>query len=316
VGDQEAMVTTKQDRAGQDEAGPADGGSAGAQAAAPEVWERAARELDRLEGEQKELGKARAALRPFTVAESYTDLTKLGARLATLEKSLEGEVGKLARLGPLVAELESWRSGAAQRMRKSVGRELKDACAAAGLELTVVSREDPIEVRIPPLSVVLDFTRGQAELRFARLPVATCGASAGAIVLTHRDTLRALDSAFDARAYFDLCWAAYGAACAAAGKKRGERVEIQDFLPHLALLLQSKKFQTEPIAANWRDYPRARFAYDVHRLRKAGGLSQSGRRMNFGVATGTTAGAKARVLYIEDEHGRGEYKLTIYFSEG
>lgn len=298
-----------------------DGEAAGAQADAkeaqePQIWERAAHELARLDAEQKAVTKARTALRPFASADGYTDLKKVGQRFSALSKALEGQAGKLARLDPLVAELKTWQSGAAQRMRKSVGRELKEACAAAGLQLNVVTREEPIEIRIPPLSVVLDFSRGQAELRFARLPLATCGASAADIVFTHRDTMASLDGHFDPAAFFNQCWAAYSATCAALGKKRGERVEIQEFLPHFALLQQSKKFQTEPIAANWRDYPRPRFAYDVHRLRKAGGLAQGGRRMNFGVATGTTAAAKTRVLYLEDENGRGEYKLTIYFSEG
>lgn len=284
--------------------------------AAPEIWQRVAAEVTRIDEEQRELGKARAALRPFALQETYADLKKLEQRIAALQQALAGEVGRRAGVASLGPELEAWRAGAAQRLRKSVGRELKEACAAAGLELTVVSREDPVEVRIPPLAVVLDFAKGQAELRFARLPLATCSAQAGAIVLAHRATLAELESDFEPKSFFEHCWAAYSAACAVLGKKRGERIEIVDFLPHLALRLQSKKFQVEPLRANWRDYPRARFAYDVHRLRKAGALSQNGQRMNFGVATGTTAAAKSRVLYLEDEHGRGEYKLTIYFSEG
>ena len=78
---------------------------------------------------------------------------------------------------------------------------------------------------------------------------------------------------------------------------------------------QSKKFQEEPVASNFRGYSRAQFAYDVLRLRKAGALTQAGKRINFGVATGTTATKKNRVLYMEDGEGKGEYKLTVYFTE-
>jgi len=37
--------------------------------------------------------------------------------------------------------------------------------------------------------------------------------------------------------------------------------------------------------------------------------------MNLGVATGTTASDKRRVLYLEDEAGNGEYKLTVFFTK-
>jgi hypothetical protein len=36
--------------------------------------------------------------------------------------------------------------------------------------------------------------------------------------------------------------------------------------------------------------------------------------MNLGVATGSTASQKKRVLYFEDEDGSGEYKLTLFFT--
>ncbi len=59
---------------------------------------------------------------------------------------------------------------------------------------------------------------------------------------------------------------------------------------------------------------RTEFAYDVLRLRKAGKLSHEGRRMNLGVATGSSASQKKRVIYFEDEFGSGEYKLTVFFT--
>ncbi|MCA9002049.1 MAG: hypothetical protein KDB61_09005, partial [Planctomycetes bacterium] len=70
-----------------------------------------------------------------------------------------------------------------------------------------------------------------------------------------------------------------------------------------------------PITGNYKGYSRGQFAYDVHRLRLARGLQQDGKRMNLGVATGTTASNKSRVIYMEDEFGQGEYKLNIFFTE-
>jgi hypothetical protein len=37
--------------------------------------------------------------------------------------------------------------------------------------------------------------------------------------------------------------------------------------------------------------------------------------MSLGVATGSTAAQKKRVVYFEDEEGHGEYKLTVYFTK-
>ena len=36
--------------------------------------------------------------------------------------------------------------------------------------------------------------------------------------------------------------------------------------------------------------------------------------MNLGVATGTSATQKQRVLFVEDEEGEGEFKLTVFFT--
>ena len=36
--------------------------------------------------------------------------------------------------------------------------------------------------------------------------------------------------------------------------------------------------------------------------------------MNLGVATGTTATKRNRALFLEDEHGDGEFKLTVFFT--
>jgi hypothetical protein len=94
----------------------------------------------------------------------------------------------------------------------------------------------------------------------------------------------------------------------------GERVEITDFLPYLALQLQSAAFRVEPSANNYRGYSRARFAFDLMRLRDELGLSRDGWRLNLGVATGTTATKKNRALFCEDAFGDGEFKLTVFFT--
>ena len=78
--------------------------------------------------------------------------------------------------------------------------------------------------------------------------------------------------------------------------------------------MQNRAFRVEPSVRNYRDYGRARFAFDMLQLRRQGGLVREGWRLNLGVATGTTASKKNRVIWFEDEHGEGEFKLTVFFT--
>ena len=91
-------------------------------------------------------------------------------------------------------------------------------------------------------------------------------------------------------------------------------MEILDFLPYLALQMQPPAFQVDPSVRNFKGYSRVQFAWDVLRLRREGTFVQDGWRFNLGVATGTTAQQKKRVIWFEDEHGDGEFKLTVFFT--
>jgi hypothetical protein len=123
-----------------------------------------------------------------------------------------------------------------------------------------------------------------------------------------------LASGLDPAEFFDRCLAAWKAARVATGAP--ERVEILTFLPYLALSMQKARFQVEPTKANFTDYTRAQFAFDVLRLRRSKtGIVRNGWRLNLGVATGTSASEKKRVVYFEDEDGNGEYKLTVFFTK-
>ena len=91
-------------------------------------------------------------------------------------------------------------------------------------------------------------------------------------------------------------------------------MEITAFLPYLALQRQEKKFHRDPMQKSFRDYTRVQFAWDVMRLQEARTFVCDGWRLNIGAASGTSASNKARVIFMEDEHGQGEFKLTVYFS--
>lgn len=224
--------------------------------------------------------------------------------------------GAVARCGAdhILDEARQHVAEAPDRIRRELGRALKSECEARGLGFRVVSKEEPVEVRIPPFAVVLDFKTARAELRFARETVDSCPAAADPILAAHSRALKALESGFDPRAFFKRCLVAYRQALAAEGRAEGERVELLAFLPLLALQAQPKRFLARPTKDGFKPYSRAHFAYHVWKLREANALAQDGRRLNLGVATGTSASDKDRVVYLEDPDGTGEYKLTVFFN--
>jgi hypothetical protein len=276
---------------------------------------RAAAALGVLKAEVADLAKLASTLAPLGRAASYSDLSKVPALLDKLASKLTALPAPVAARGVLLIEQvrEEFEARRA-RVRENLSRELNAGCRERGLELRVVSKEDPVELRIAPLGVRIDRERGQAEIRFAKFPLAACAADAGEILAAREQALRTLERDFDAAQFFAACLTAWKAARGAGLGGTGDRVEILDFLPYLALQFQSPPFRVEPTAKNYVGYTRARFAFDVHRLRNEGRLSHDGWRLNLGVATGTTAANKKRVIWFEDGDGQGEFKLTVFFT--
>jgi len=268
---------------------------------------------ERLRNASNQLAAAATALGPLTRAATYEDLKKLKTTLEKVEKKLPEDIRQEAGLTDLLGRLGVWVVEAGEQLRRRLGRELRAACAEAGMEFRVVSREPPVEVRIAPFAVVLDFEKGQAVLKFARLEVARTAAEAEAILAAIARARRELDAGFDPEQFFTKCHRGWRAA-RAAKEECGERIEILDCLPYLAVEMQGPRFRVEPTSENFKGYGRIRFAWDVLRLRRARMLTQNGLRLNLGVATGSTASQKKRVLYFEDEDGNGEYKLTLFFT--
>lgn len=268
--------------------------------------------LETLQRQAKALALATRALAPLAKDGAMVDLVAADRQIARAARKLAAiePSPKVAR--QLLADAEAWVQRRRQSLRLRLERDLGPACAKAGLSLRVVSHEPRLQLRIAPFAVEIDAERGVATLLFAREVVATCAADAAAIVETHQRALAALDGPFDAAAFFDRCVAAWRAARVALGV--GERVELLDFLPFLTLLRQPPAFRAAPSRARYQDYSRAQFAYDILRLRRGVGLERDGWRLGLGVATGTSASQKRRVIYLEDEQGQGEYKLTVQFT--
>lgn len=262
--------------------------------------------------EAKALTALATAFGPLAKARTYEDLDKLELTLAKVEAKVRRSPAQ-SHGEALLEELRADVRARRKRMAEGLARELREACEARGLGLKVVRRDEPVEVRIAPFSVRIDREKGRAELGFAKLPLTECAAQAETILKEHERLAAALRKGFDPARFFEAVQRAWRAAAAARGGG-GERVEIVDLLPYLAVEFQSKAFRVEPRQANYKDYSRARFAFDLMQLREAGGLRQDGWRLNLGVASGTTGSKKDRSLFVEDAQGAGEYKLSVYFT--
>ncbi len=276
--------------------------------------ERLLGEADRVCAENKERAVVARLLSVLAKPKVFENPVRLDATLKkALAKIPAGADGRCG-VDRILDEVRQHVALAPDRVRRELGRELKRECEARGLGFRVVSKEDPVEVRIPPFAVVMDFKAARAGLRFAREEVESAPARADAIVAAHAKAQKALDAGFDPKVFFKRCLVAYRQALAAEARADGDRVELLAFLPLLALQMQPKRFLAHPTREGFRPYGRALFAYHVWKLREANGLSQDGRRLNLGVATGVSASDKDRVVYLEDPEGTGEYKLTVFFT--
>lgn len=267
-----------------------------------------------LKDQAKELIAAARELAKVANSKIFYDVRKLESAFEKLGKKVDPAAARRHGIEPVLDSLAAYVASAPERLRRDLGRGLKQACEAEGLDFRVVSMEAPVEVRIPPVSILLDFKKGEAVFQFARDPIGKSRLVASDIVKTYHKTVDALNRGLTPDEFFEKCRVAYKRVLRFDGLKDGDRVELLRFLPEFAFLMQTKRFQENPTLKNFRPYSRARFAYDVYRLRQAKALVRNGIRINFGVATGTTATRKSRVIYMEDPFGAGEYKLTVFFS--
>jgi hypothetical protein len=98
----------------------------------------------------REFSAAAQKLRGLAKPGVLQDLTKLEKEAAKAEQAFSSEQAAALGIDVVLAAVREYVAGAEERIRRGLGLELKGACERAGLEFRVVSREDPVEVRIPP----------------------------------------------------------------------------------------------------------------------------------------------------------------------
>lgn len=235
-----------------------------------------------------------------TLAEAGTDVAALRRARSSLDRTPAVDDG------PLVARLDAWLAHEAAHRRPTLARQLRQAADAGGPELVVLTR-DPLELRLPPLGVLVDVDADRADLTFGRELLARTGARADEILAARDAALAALhEHPWDA--------ADFHRALRTAWQRRGaDWVELVDLLPDLVLALQSDRWRRDPSARLFRPYSRAQLCYDLWRLRRDRALTVDGWRLSLGSATGDSTRDKKRVFWLEDDRGRGQYFLTLRF---
>ncbi len=226
----------------------------------------------------------------------------LAKGLAALEKAGEVDVGAIrAGIGAWVTEEKASR-------RERLSGALRTACEAESVELLVLSK-DPLELRLPPLSARIDIEANKAEILFSQQVLETSTADGPAILAARRRALQTLDGdPWDSAAFHGLLHKAWMRAAPTGGW-----AELIDVLPEVVFLRQPKAFRLDPDPKRFVPYSRARFAYDLWRLRRDRALTRDGWRLSIAPATGSSTKDKKLVYWLEDDRGQGQYHLTLRF---
>lgn len=268
--------------------------------------------LQNLEGELK---PALKLLKELSAPQGLADTRKLKQKLEQLKRlswshpSLEQSVAELA------AQLEEWRVLEERQRPMQFGRLLKDAADECGVPFAPLTSDPPC-YRLDPLTVEISISKGVATLAYARIPLGECSLDAKDILEQRERYLAALEGDnFDPKKHLEQLHLAYRRCLLAEQKNPGDRVDLVDLLPELALLQQSERFRLDPTRENFKPYGKVRLGYDLARLRRAGQLEHQGTRLTLGTATMGTTKHKERVLYLE-EAGRGQFYLSLAFVGG
>ncbi|MDI6703498.1 MAG: hypothetical protein QME40_02335 [bacterium] len=79
-------------------------------------------------------------------------------------------------------------------------------------------------------------------------------------------------------------------------KKVEDKVPIIEVLRELVFLMQDKKFKASPTKANFREYSRAAFGYDLYRLK----LSKEKDKLSLFIATYDATRSKEQTIFVPD----------------
>jgi len=118
---------------------------------------------------------------------------------------------------------------------------------------------------------------------------------------------------FNDNEFLSKVYEAYKSSVYRQNKKLGDQISISDILFEYAFLIQDKKFRTNPIKDNYKEYGRVLFSYDLYRLKER---RVNNKELSLITATRAYTRRKSDFLWIpSNERGDGSYISHIKFRE-
>lgn len=256
-----------------------------------------------LKGEVRALRARATALSNLSKAVESESPTRIQRAVERLEKQ------DAPAWAALVERTRAWLEAEQRHRGRLLWSELGRACAEREMELLLLTRQ-PLELRIPPVSIAVDLERNQAAIGFAEQVLERTEARAAPLLEARARAVRTLEGrSWDPERFLAQLFEVWQALRTGAS----DWVSLAEVLPRLTWLRQPARFRRDPTARNYQPYSRARFAYDLWRLRRDRQMEREGWRLSLGPATGGSTRHKHRVFFLEDDRGRGQYHLTLRF---
>ena len=273
------------------------------------------RTLSREEANLRNIRKSIRAIERYTENEPSSKIYKIKQEMSKIEKILKQtqladfvEEDVKQRIRPVNSKMPDWE----EQAQKSFGKRLEDALKEVDFELTghyplLKVMFYTLEVKLEADSVVIWYGPEQERLDACK-PIPDIAAKK--LAASHK---KIIGRGMDDEIFLSKLFESYKAVAHRSDKKIGDSIPISDVLLEYALLIQGKKFKTNPVKSSYREYGRVFFSYDLHLLKE---------RMvedhELSLVTATRAYTKRRSGFLwvpSNETGDGTYISHIRFRE-
>ena len=273
------------------------------------------RTLFREEANLRNIRKAIRAIERYTENEPSSNIYRIKQEMSKIEKILkQTELADFVkedveqRIQPVNSKMPAWE----EQAQKSFGKRLEDALKEVDFELSghyplLKAMFYTLEVKLAANSVVIWYGPEQERLDACK-PVPDVAAKK--LAASHKKiTGRGLDDGI----FISNLFEAYRAATHRIEKKIGDSIPVSEVLLEYALLIQGKKFRTNPVKSGYREYGRVFFSYDLYQLKER---IVDGHELSLVTATRAYTRRRSGFLWVpSNERGDGTYISHIRFRE-
>ena len=273
------------------------------------------RTLSREEANIRNIRKAIRAIERYTENEPSNNIYKIKQEIERVEKILKQtrltdfvEEDVEQRIQPVKSKMPEWE----EQAQKSFGKRLEDALRLVNFELSghyplLKVMFYTLEVKLEAGSVVIWYGPEQERLDACKpIPeVVAKKLAANHKKITGRD--------LDDETFLLNLFKAYKAAVHRSEKKIGDSIPVSDILLEYALLIQGKRFRTNPVKSSYKEYGRVFFSYDLYQLKER---VVGGHELSLVTATRAYTRRRAGFLWVpSNERGDGTYISHVRFRE-